>query len=121
MAELGLAFAAVPIHTVPSLRAPSRDNAMNSIFASRKWLVLALLVAGAPISGCAHRGYVDSAFGDRHLWDAREMSAYRQWEVERRVTHVDFQLRDHDEQWAYWNWRHSNPRLTDAFKAHDRW
>jgi hypothetical protein len=88
---------------------------MDSIL-SRKSLVFVLVAGAALATGCVHRGYLDLAFGDRHLWDAREMSAYRQWEGERQLSHVDFLLRDHDDQWAYWNWRHSDPRLTDAFR-----
>ena len=102
-------------------RGLSRDIAMDStVPKQRKSFVLALVVASAVLTGCAYRGYVDPAFGDRHSWDSREDATYRQWEGERRFVHVDYLQRSLDDQWAYWNWRHSNPRLADNYRSDRR-
>ena len=90
----------------------------SNLPARRKSLVLAFVVVAMLAAGCAYSGYFDPAFGDRHAWDAHADSTYRRWEREQQIVHVDYARRTRDEQWAYWNWRHSNPLLADTYR-HD--
>ena len=68
------------------------------------------IFAATSLASCAHpTEYYDPVFSDRHRWDDREEVAYRRWETERRIDHIEYQRRAVDEQRAYWNWRHSHP------------
>jgi hypothetical protein len=77
---------------------------------NRATLVVATTLAFGSIAACTHpNDYYDVAYNDHHRWDSREDQAYRRWEAERRVEHVEFTRRNADDQRAYWTWRHSNP------------
>jgi len=70
---------------------------------------LSLAASIATISGCARPSYYDSVYADTHRWDSREDAAYRRWEAERQVQHIEFKTRREDEQREYWRWRHDHP------------
>jgi len=70
---------------------------------------MASIASLASISGCARPSYRDPVFDDTHRWDSREDAAYRRWEAERRLDHVEFRLRRDEEQREYWRWRHDHP------------
>jgi len=70
---------------------------------------LSLAASLATISGCARPSYYDSVYADTHRWDSREDAAYRRWEAERQVQHIEFKTRREDEQREYWRWRHDHP------------
>lgn len=62
------------------------------------------------LAACArNRDYFDSVNNDHHRWDSREDAAYRRWEAERRMDHIEFERRRAEEQREYWTWRHSHP------------
>jgi hypothetical protein len=79
-------------------------------FLRRAPFVVAAIVASTSVTSCAHPyEYADTAHNDRHRWDSREDAAYRRWEAERRVDHLEFARRNEEEQRTYWTWRHSHP------------
>ena len=61
------------------------------------------------LSGCMGTRYHDPVFNDNHRWNDREEAAYRRWEAERRLEHIEFQRRRDEEQREYWRWRHYHP------------
>ncbi len=73
------------------------------------WLVAAVF-ATASVTACSHnRDIYDSGFNDHHRWDTREDAAYRRWETERQIQHVEYERRNDQDQRAYWTWRHQHP------------
>ena len=73
-------------------------------------IVGAILAASAStMSGCMRRNYYDPVYADNHRWDSREEAAYRRWEAERQLQHVEFQVRRDEEQREFWRWRHDHP------------
>jgi hypothetical protein len=72
--------------------------------------IVAAIVSTASIGACARGAYYDDpVFSDRHRWDSREDAAYRRWETERRIEHIEYSRRVVEEQRTYWTWRHSHP------------
>jgi hypothetical protein len=68
------------------------------------------MLATATVGACAHpRDFFDAGANDHHRWNSNEDIAYRRWEAERQVQHVEFERRSADDQRAYWSWRHSHP------------
>jgi hypothetical protein len=68
------------------------------------------VLASASVGACAHRNDIyDVGNNDYHRWDSREDAAYRRWEAERSVQHVEYARRTADEQRTYWTWRHAHP------------
>ncbi|HEY2163951.1 MAG TPA: hypothetical protein VGH04_08175, partial [Gemmatimonadaceae bacterium] len=66
-------------------------------------LLGAVLAASlATITGCMHPSYYDSVYADTHRWDSREDAAYRRWEAERQIQHLEFKARRDEEQREYW-------------------
>lgn len=74
-------------------------------------LAVAAALAAGSLAGCApHRNdYYDSVNNDHHRWNNREDAAYRRWEAERHMDHIDFDRRPAADQNAYWSWRHQHP------------
>jgi hypothetical protein len=73
-------------------------------------LALAAALAIGSVAACSHPyEYNDVAHGDHHRWDSREDAAYRRWEAERRIDHIEFDRRTAADQSAYWTWRHAHP------------
>jgi hypothetical protein len=55
-----------------------------------RWLPALVLAASvATIAGCTHPSYYDSVYADTHRWDSREEAAYRRWEAERQIQHIE--------------------------------
>ena len=76
----------------------------------RRGLPALFLVASvATITGCMRPSYYDSVYADTHRWDSREDVAYRRWEAERQLQHIEFQRRREEEQREFWRWRHDHP------------
>jgi hypothetical protein len=67
----------------------------------------AALAVPVLMTGCAHAGYYDPYYHDRHPWSG-EVTYYSQWEAETHREHRDFKARNKDEQKEYWDWRHKN-------------
>ncbi len=68
------------------------------------------VASAASISGCARPlSFYDPVYADTHRWDSREDAAYRRWETERQLQHVEFQQRKEAEQRDFWRWRHDHP------------
>ncbi len=86
---------------------------MQSRFFLRSVPILAVgvisAVSAASISGCARPSFYDPVYLDTHRWDSREDAAYRRWEAERQLQHVEFQQRREEEQREFWRWRHDHP------------
>jgi len=83
---------------------------MRSLKTLHSISLLAAVLAIGSIAACGRPNeYNDVAFGDRHRWDSREDAAYRRWEAERRIEHVEFDRRAAADQSAYWSWRHAHP------------
>lgn len=74
-------------------------------------LAVATALAAGSLAGCApHRtDYYDSGYNDHHRWDNREDAAYRRWEMEQHMDHIEFNRRAAAEQNSYWAWRHQHP------------
>jgi hypothetical protein len=70
---------------------------------------LVLAASVATIAGCTHPSYYDSVYADTHRWDSREEAAYRRWEAERQIQHIEFRARRDEEQREFWRWRHDHP------------
>jgi hypothetical protein len=78
----------------------------------RVFALAAALATPVMITGCAARvgvGYrvYDPYYGDYHYWDDHESGYYNQWAVEtHHDPHRDFRKLNHNDQKAYWDWRH---------------
>jgi hypothetical protein len=55
-----------------------------------------------------NRRVYDPYHKDYHNWDEREDRAYRGWLAERHYEYRDFHSLKHNQQKAYWNWRHEH-------------
>lgn len=76
----------------------------------RTSLITATVLSAGSLAACSHPAqYNDAVYNDRHRWDRREEAAYRRWEEQRRLNHIEYERRNVEEQRAYWTWRHSNP------------
>jgi hypothetical protein len=76
----------------------------------RSVLVPASLCAALALGGCSvgvgYRVY-DPYHSDYHVWNAGEGVYYNRWTAEtHHDPHRDFRKLNHDDQQAYWNWRH---------------
>ena len=80
---------------------------MNLTSRVRRLAVIAFaLAATGSVGACSHNHDVYDASANRyHHWDGREDAAYRRWEQERRMSHVEYARRSADEQRQYWEWR----------------
>ena len=76
---------------------------------SRLPIVVAGMLAAGSIAACSHPNYYDTAYNDYHPWNRSEEFAYRRWETERQIAHVEYVRRSDQEQRAYWTWRHAHP------------
>ena len=74
-------------------------------------LVISAVLAApvATVAGCMHPSYYDSVYADTHRWNSREDAAYRRWEAERQLQHIEFAQRREEEQREFWRWRHDHP------------
>lgn len=83
---------------------------MRSIWKGRHFLWLAAgIIATSAVGACSHPNYVyDEPYATQRVWDGREQAAYRRWEAERRMEHVEYQRRSAAERRAYWQWRHDH-------------
>ena len=63
-------------------------------------------------TACAEHHYYrasDPYHHDYHRWDRNETVYYNNWVVEtHRDPHRDYRKLNHDEQKAYWDWRHDH-------------
>jgi hypothetical protein len=75
--------------------------------------LLAVPFLVAVMAGCsAHVGVgrsYDPYYHDYHTWSAAEGPYYNSWSVETGHAHVDYQHLHHNDQQAYWKWRHDHP------------
>jgi hypothetical protein len=73
-------------------------------------IALAGMLAVGSIAACSrNRDVYDPASSTYHRWNSREDAAYRRWETDRQMTHLEYSRRAADEQRAYWTWRHDHP------------
>ncbi len=77
---------------------------------SRLPIVVAGMLAAGSIAACSHpNSYYDTAYNDYHPWNSSEQIAYRRWETDRQIAHVEYVQRSAEDQRAYWTWRHAHP------------
>ena len=71
-------------------------------------LLAASAATPALITGCSGSVRVyDPYYHDYHRWNG-EVVYYNQWERDTHRDHMDYNKRNHDDQKAYWDWRHSH-------------
>lgn len=83
---------------------------MRSIWKARHVLMLAAgIMATSAVGACSHPNYVyDEPYATQRVWDGHEEAAYRRWETERQIQHMEYARRTAAEQRAYWTWRHDH-------------
>lgn len=69
-------------------------------------LITLIAAAAGPAVACSHnRDVYDTTANTYRHWDGREDAAYRRWERERNMSHIEYSRRSTDEQRQYWEWR----------------
>jgi len=74
-------------------------------------LVAAVVFSAVSLTACAPHRYnvYDATYHDNHRWDSREDAAYRRWESNQNLQHVEYARRNANDQASYWTWRHQHP------------
>jgi hypothetical protein len=80
----------------------------------KKLAVGTLLLAAGMLANCGgghvvvgYRTY-DPYRADYHTWNDGERVYYNQWVVETHRPHRDYRKLGHNDQRAYWEWRHNH-------------
>jgi hypothetical protein len=81
----------------------------NKILAVGTFLLSAGLLAscGGGHVAVGYRAY-DPYYSDYHTWNDHEGVYYNQWVVETHRPHRDYRRLRHNDQRAYWQWRHNH-------------